>query len=100
MIFSQFEEKGKVFTNVITKQPVSVHLQTACHLVQGLFHVKPDERLKDELNQSESFIAITDAKIYSLDGKLLHTCAFLAVNISQIVWLFQDDERIKLQEAE
>ena len=93
-MFGQFEEKGKIFTNVITKKPVTVHIQTTTNLIHGTFHVRPDERLKDELNQSEMFIAVTDAKVYALDGNLVQECSFLAVNIAHIIWLFQDDEAV------
>lgn len=99
-MFSQFEAKGKTFTNVITKEPVAVHIQTASHLIRGSFHVRPDERLKDELNNSETFIAVTDAKVYTLDGKLVQKCSFLAVNSAHIIWLFQDEEAHQLGEEE
>jgi hypothetical protein len=99
-MFANFDNKGKTFTNVITKKPVAVHIQTISQLIKGLVHVRPDERLKDELNHSELFIAVTDAQIYSLDGKQIHQCDFLAVNRTQIVWLFQDNERQPDQEVE
>jgi len=99
-MFDNFDDKGKTFTNVISKMPVAVHIQTISQLIKGLVHVRPDERLKDELNHSELFIAVTDAQIFSLEGKLIHHCDFLAVNRTQIVWLFQDDERQLEQEAE
>lgn len=92
-MFANFEEKGKTFTNVITKKPVAVHIQTTSNLIRGLVHIRPDERLKDELNHSEMFIAVTDAQIYTLDGKLFQSCDFLAVNRTHIVWLFTDNER-------
>ena len=99
-MFANFDDKGKTFTNVITKRPVAVHIHTISQLIKGFVHVRPDERLKDELNHSEQFIAVTNAKIYALNGEVIHQCDFLAVNRSQIVWLFQDDERQPEQEAE
>ena len=97
-MFTQFEEKGKIFTNVVTKKPVAIHLQTNQHLIRGKVHIRPDERLKDELNQSELFLAITDVCVYDLSGKILQRCSFLAVNRQNIVWLFQDDESIDISE--
>jgi len=91
-MFPQFEEKGKVFTNVITKRPVYVHIQTTINLIRGKVHIRPDERLKDELNNPEYFLAVTDATIFDLQGKELMKVQFLAVNRSQIIWLFQDNE--------
>ena len=91
-MFAQFEEKGKIFTNVITKKPVEVHIQTTTNLIRGKVHIRPDERLKDELNQPEKFLAVTDADILNLEGKLVSKVSFLAVNRQHIVWLLQDNE--------
>jgi len=97
-MFTQFEEKGKIFTNVVTKKPVSVHLQTSQNLIRGKVHIRPDERLKDELNQPEIFLAVTDASVFDLAGNLLQQCSFLAVNRQHIIWLFQDDEMNEIRE--
>lgn len=97
-MITQYDDKGKTFTDVVTKITVPVHLQTDQHLIQGNVHIRPDERLKDELNQKESFIAVTNASIYDLSGKLLHQCSFLAVNRRNIVWLFQDEEDEKSED--
>ncbi len=87
-----FDEKGKIFTQVIKKRPVDVHIQTSNHLIRGKFHVCLNERIKDELDKSDTFIALTDAKIYDLKSELLYNCSFLTVNRQDIVWLFQDDD--------
>ncbi len=91
-MYSQFEEKGKIFTNVVTKKPALVRIQTTIHMIQGKVHVRPDERLKDELNQNEMFIAVTDASIFDCQGNLLYKTGFLAVNREQIIWLFQEED--------
>jgi hypothetical protein len=99
-MFTQFEEKGKIFTNVVTKKPVHVHIQTNLHLIRGKVHIRPDERLKDELNHPESFLAVTDAAIFNHDGKKLFNCKFIAVNRTHVVWLLQDDEIKKSEESQ
>ena len=99
-MLNQFEEKGKIFTNIFTKKPTNVHIQTNIHLIRGKVHIRPDERLKDELNHPESFLAVTDAAIFNLDGKKLFNCTFIAVNRSHVVWLLQDDEINKSEETE
>jgi hypothetical protein len=86
-MFSQFEEKRKIFTNVVSKKPVEVLIQTTTSLVQGTVHIRPDNRLKDEINQPETFLAVTDAHIKNLQGEEIHCCEFLAVNRTHIVWL-------------
>jgi hypothetical protein len=91
-MFPQFEEKGKVFSNVITKRPVYVHIQTSTNLIFGKVHIRPDERLKDELNSPETFLAVTDAIVHNHQGEVLMKVQFLAVNRSHIIWLLQDNE--------
>jgi hypothetical protein len=46
-----FEEKGKIFTNVIHKQAKSAIIQTLTHRIQGEVHIKEGERLMDTGNQ-------------------------------------------------
>lgn len=89
---TSFDEKGKIFTEVVKKRPVNVHIQTSKHLIRGKFHVRLNERIKDELDKSDTFIALTDAGIFDLKGELIYSCSFLTVNRLNIVWLFQDDD--------
>jgi hypothetical protein len=98
-MYPQFDEKGKVFSNVITKRPVQVHIQTPTNLISGRVHIRPDERLKDELNSPETFLAVTDATILNLQGEVFMKVMFLAVNRSHIVWLLQDNEMMTGNEA-
>lgn len=86
-----YEDKGKVFTNIVSKNQVPVRIQTNTDLIRGTMHIGKDERLKDELNKSEMFIAITDASIFTLKGKLKHRCEFLALNLAQVVWIYQEN---------
>ncbi len=87
-----FNEKGKFFTEVIPKEMVEVIMQTTTNRIQGSVHVRPDQRLKDEINQSELFVAVTNATIFDQSGKEIYTCGFLAVNREHIVWLFPEDQ--------
>ncbi len=87
-----YDEKGKIFTQVISKKPVQVTIQTSHHLIHGKIHIRPNDRLKDELNQSEKFIAITDAAISNLQGTFLYRSKFLTLNIDHIIWMIPDDE--------
>lgn len=85
---TQFDEKGKFFTRVITKRPVYVVIQTPTHRIQGQVHVRPDERLKDELDQTGAFLAVTEATVYDVSGEqvILRT-HFLALHVQQIIWI-------------
>ncbi len=89
----RYDDKGKFFTDVITKDTVSVLIQTLVHRVEGVMYIRPDERIKDELNKSVSFFAVTDAVIYNSQGKKLYDTDFLLINSDHIVWMIPTDER-------
>ena len=92
MINFPVEEKGKVFTNIISKQPVEVLIQTTGWLVRGNIHVRRDERLKDEIDREEPSLAVTDATLYSPAGEIIYQAKFMAINRQQIIWIIPVDE--------
>lgn len=89
---TQYDEKGKIFTQVITKKPVPVIIQTATHRIRGTVHVRPDERVIDELNNSSNFIAVTEARVMGDNEEQLYGCEFLTLNKEQIIWIIPDEE--------
>ncbi len=89
---TQYDDKGKIFTQVVSKRPVSVIVQTTLQRIQGTLHVRPSERIIDELNMSQKFVALTDGQILDQSGAVLHQFAFLSVNLEQIVWVIPADE--------
>jgi len=84
---TQYDEKGKIFTTVITKKPVEVIIQTTIHKIIGFVHYRPDNRLIDELNAIDTFLAVTNGKIFDLNGDLLYQADFLTINIRHILWV-------------
>lgn len=88
----EYDEKGKIFTEVISKVEIPAIVQTTTQLIQGNVHVRRDERLKDELDRDELFLAITDAKVIGADGQTLHQARFLAVRRAQIIWVMPANE--------
>ena len=90
-----YDDKGKYYTDIIRKSPVKAYVQTLLHLVHGEIHIREEERIKDELDRDELFLAMTDATIYSLDKKPLYKTNFLAVRREQIVWVLPDDDYIE-----
>jgi hypothetical protein len=93
MVLPNFEEKEKLFTEVISKIPIKAILQTTTNRIIGKIHIRPSERLKDELDRSEIVLAVTDAEIFDLSGVTsLFKTKFLAVQISQIVWVLPESE--------
>jgi hypothetical protein len=83
----EYDDKGKVFTNIVSKLPVSAIVQTTSHLIHGYIHIRPGERIKDELDRDELFLAVTEAEILDAAGEVLYRAPFLAVRRNQIVWL-------------
>lgn len=95
----EYDEKGKYYTNVIHKEPVPAIIQTSTNLIRGLIHVRHDERLKDELENGDDFLAVTDVSIADAAGNITYTGPFLAVRKNQIVWIMPLNEDRK-QEAD
>ena len=86
-----FDEKGKFFTDVVTKSPHSVVIQTLIHRIEGHIFVRDKERVKDAINTGEQFIAVSDATIFNSQGKLIYEKNFLIVNCDQIVWMIPNE---------
>jgi hypothetical protein len=91
-MYNSFEEKGKIFTNIVSKKPLDVVIQTSLHKITGKIHIRPDDRLKDEVNAPETFLAVTDAMVHDLDGKLAFETSFITVNRQQIIWIIPSNE--------
>ena len=91
----QYDEKGKFYTELVPKIPVHAVVQTTSQLVRGKVHVREGERLKDELDRDELFLAVTDASIAGPNGQVQFQAPFLAVRRSQIVWIFPDQEETR-----
>ncbi len=89
---TQFDEKGKIFTQVVSKHPVQVIIKTVQNTIRGSIHIRPDSRLKDELNGSEDFLAVTDAVVYGDQNEEIYRTAFLVVNVHHIVWVIPSDD--------
>jgi hypothetical protein len=87
----EYDEKGKFYTNVITKVAVPSIIQTTTHLIRGFVHVRQGERYKDELETNEHYTAITSASIFDAQGNVLYTSPFVAVQREQIVWIMPAD---------
>ncbi len=88
----EYDDKGKFYTDIVKKLPVSVVIQTVTHLVRGLVHVRDGERLKNELERDEMFLAVTNAVVYSADDKVLFTVPFIALQRAQIIWIMPVDK--------
>lgn len=84
---NEFEERGKYFTDVVSKVAVYATIQTTTHMIRGRIHVRHDQRIIDELDLNENFLAITDVTVLGANGQVLFQSPFLAVRRSHIVWV-------------
>jgi hypothetical protein len=88
-----YDEKGKIFTDVISKRTVYATVQTTTHLLRGHIHVQRDQRVKDELDLGERFLALTDVNVLASDGGVLFHAPFLAVHRAHIVWVHPEQHQ-------
>jgi len=88
----EFNEKGKYFTDIISKAAVPALIQTTTHRIEGFIHIRMDGRLKDELDRNEPFLAVTNARVFNTDGTLLLETDFLSVSRVQIVWVIPSED--------
>jgi hypothetical protein len=86
----EYDEKGKIFTEVVSKVAIQATIQTITHLIRGRLHVRRDQRIKDALDTQEDFLAVTDVMVLKPDGQVLFQAPFLAVRRSHIVWVLPD----------
>jgi hypothetical protein len=90
---TEFDEKGKIFTDVISKISTYVTIQTTTHMIRGRMHVRRDQRMKDELDRGEKFLALTDVQVLGSDGQVSFQSPFLAVKREHIVWVMPEQDQ-------
>jgi hypothetical protein len=89
----RIDAKGKIFTDVVHKERVPSLIQTATNLIHGAIFLRPDQRIKDELNSNqEKFIAVTEAEIYGADGQIIYRSPFLTLNKDHVIWIRPDEQ--------
>jgi len=89
----RYDKKGKSFTEVVTKDKLKVIIQTPTNQLSGHLHVPPDKRLKDEINRSSGFLALTDGRVINPDGSDGRAFDFVALNKDHIIWIIEMEVR-------
>lgn len=89
----EYDDKGKIFTDIVSKIAVVATIQTTTHLMRGRMHVRRDQRIKDELDLDESFLALTDVNVLAADGQILFQAPFMAVKRTHIVWVIPEQNK-------
>ncbi len=92
---TQYDDKGKIFTQVINKEPLLVTIQTDHQVIRGTIYIRPGIRLKDNLNSNEQFLAVTDAVLLNSQNEEIMRTNFLAVNTDHIIWVVPDTEMVR-----
>ncbi len=90
-----YDEKGKLYTDIVLKEATAVKIQTTKQFLTGSIHIRKEFRLKDELDQPEPFLAVTNAKLYAADGQVLFETNFIAVRRDEIVWVIAEEDQNK-----
>lgn len=63
----------------------TVIILTADYRIRGDINVAPDERITDYVTSAKSFLAVTDAEVRALDGRMLFATSFLNIHRDHIV---------------
>lgn len=71
-----------------------VMIFTPSHRIEGELHLPSSARISDRLNQAKEFLAITSARVYSFDDRLLYQTNFIMVHKSHIVMLMERHEAL------
>lgn len=87
-----YDNKGKYFTDIVAKDALKVVIGTLEHQIHGEIHLHQGERLIDELNNGERFIAITNAQVLDKQGEILYRTNFMILNRKHLVWIIPDRE--------
>ncbi len=86
------DEKGKIYTSHVNKRTSRVVVATRTNVVHGTMHLMLDNRLKDELNNDERFMALTVAQVFDNTGKSrLYEASAILLNKEQIIWVLPQD---------
>lgn len=92
-MYERIDGKGKLFTPKVRTASVEVEIATIQGLMHGYVHVKPEKRVKDELNnEAEEFLAVTNATLCAHHDSIPREVAFLAVNKHHIISLVPINE--------
>lgn len=86
---TKYDQSGKTFSHVISKEPVQVVIRTKTSRIEGKIYKKYDERVIDALNEDAEFIAVSDVTFYEIESGVENTrkVEFAVVNRTAIEWL-------------
>jgi hypothetical protein len=88
---SELKEKREIFRSV-SKKKIPVAILTLRNRVEGNIYVTQNFRMTDLLNSPEvTFIAVTEAKVYSLEtGELMEEPDFISINKNHVTLITEE----------
>ncbi len=95
----EYDDKGKIFTDIVSKIAVYATVQTTTHLMRGRLHIRRDQRIKDELDGNEKFLALTDVTVLNAEGHALFQAPFVAVQRDHIVWVVPEQNKTEQENS-
>lgn len=87
-----YDRKGKFYTDYVTKDVIPTIIQTVKQRIKGSVYIRPEKRLRDELNDAPQFLAVTHASVFTNEGEHLYKAEFLTINKEHIVWIIPENE--------
>lgn len=80
------EETPPASAPYVAKETIEAVVRTSDQIIVGRLHARPQKRLKDELNVTDRFIAVTGARVYDVArAQLVYEAEFLLVAHAHIV---------------
>ena len=96
----EFDDKGKFYTDIISKVAVPAMIQTIKQRIHGMVYVNPHKRFRDEMDIGERFIAVTSATIFGDTGEIQYETDFMTISRDQIIWVIPEEEKSEETEEE
>ncbi len=80
------------YSEKIDKTAVAAVIRTKQDIIIGYLHVRPIVRIIDELLNAKKFLAVTNATVYDIHGKVLFRTNFLAINRDDVTYIIPRHE--------
>jgi hypothetical protein len=92
-MITRIDSNGKIFTDRVRKERVACIIQTITQRIRGEAFKTTENRMLDDLNGGEQFIALTAAEILGSGDEVLARAEFMVINKQHIVWVLPAEDR-------
>jgi hypothetical protein len=84
----------------INKVSVNVIIKTDDNIIIGDLYIRPQNRIMDELDHADTFVALTNAIVLDNTGKVRFKTHFMTINTQKIVYVIPKDELVGKENPE